>query len=139
MSTYKKGSANMILFENGTSIANKGSVIASIRPMRGSMRDTLEIVVENTDYETVASLFTDGAKFSIVLPSGDTDGGFDVYDKSAFGIAGDIVDERDGSFRVFMGAMTEKEAMEEALSALVRSGAITEQDKNGVINAKAGE
>ena len=109
----------MIQFENGTSIENYGGIIAGKRNIRGAARESLEIIIRDTDYETVSSLFVDGAKLSIVEPAPQE--GYDpaVYDKSEYDIAGDIIDKRDGSFHVFMCMKTENEIMEETLAETI--------------------
>ena len=106
----------MIRFEDGTEIENIGGIYGTIRSIRGNARDSLEIYFDNIDYATLASLFVDGARFSIVDPSVDIPGEEIVYEKYEYEIAGDIVDKRDGTFVVYMGAKTDMEAMEEELA-----------------------
>jgi hypothetical protein len=58
----------MIIFENGTEIENHGNIIGMSRDIRGKVRDSLEIIFRDADYETLESLFIDGARFSVKIP-----------------------------------------------------------------------
>ena len=86
-------------------------------------RESKSITLE-ADYETVLSLFQNGAAWAILVsgqPVEDPDTGEMVtpapirYDNSAFLVAGDITDHRDGTITVKMGRLT---ALEETLELI---------------------
>ena len=86
-------------------------------------RESKSITLE-TDYETAASLFQNGAAWAILVPCQpveDPNTGEMVtpapirYDNSAFLVAGDITDHRDGTITVKMGRLT---ALEETLELI---------------------
>lgn len=79
-------------------------------------RETKTITAEMT-YAQAASLFVDGAEWSILFDGVDADGNpvHEEYDNSDFALAGDITDHRDGTISVKMGKMTDLEEILELL------------------------
>ena len=76
-------------------------------------RESKSITLE-MDYETAKSLFVDGLAWSIVQEHEiETENGVEIqqteYDNSAFNLAGDITDHRDGRVTVKMGKLTDLE------------------------------
>lgn len=99
-------------------------IVASTRHIRGAQRESLEITVLNSTYEEIKALFVDGVHIFIREPQAQydpqtgapllDDAGQPVtklvnYDKAEYCVAGDIIDKRDGTFVVYMGAKTEAE------------------------------
>lgn len=71
-----------------------------------------------SDYATVASLFVDDAKWSIIVSHIDKQTGeeaIEEYDNSDYCMAGDIIDHRDGTISVKMGKQTDLELAYETL------------------------
>lgn len=126
-----------IVFSDGTALPALG-VWAGPKQARGERRETLTVKLAATHAEAV-SRFVDGAAFSVrqeeteVLPVLDGAGEpvldalgnstyenktmVKSYDKSAYCLAGDITDHRDGTITVMAHCKTEGELMVEALEA----------------------
>lgn len=93
-------------------------------------RDTKTITLTMTSAE-VAALLTDNTPWSIVLretvnkldndgnPTGETEEVVNEWDNSAYSLAGEITDYRDGTVSVKMGKPTESELSEATVTALV--------------------
>lgn len=93
-------------------------------------RDTKTIYL-TMSYDAVAALLPDNTPWSIVQrdmvdvldeqgkPTGKTKEVVNEYDNSAYSIAGDITDHRDGTVSIKMGKPTESELSEATVTALV--------------------
>ena len=69
-------------------------------------------------YAEAASVFTDGIKWNIVSETSNEETNeivTDIFDNSAFNVAGDITDHRDGTVSITMGKMTDLEEAYELL------------------------
>lgn len=71
-------------------------------------------------YADAAALFTDGLSWSIVRDAVDAEGNAvrNEYDNSAYSVAGDITDHRDGTVTAKMGMATDGELLSDAQAAL---------------------
>lgn len=93
-------------------------------------RDTKTIYL-TMPYDAVAALLPDNTPWSIIQrdtvdvldeqgkPTGETKEVVNEYDNSAYSIAGDITDHRDGTVSIKMGKPTESELSEATVTALV--------------------
>lgn len=93
-------------------------------------RDTKTITL-TMSHDAVAALLPDNTPWSIVLretvdvldndgnPTGETEERVQEYDNSAYSLAGDITDHRDGTVSIKMGKPTESELSEATVTALV--------------------
>lgn len=96
----------MAVYVNDKSVYHEAEYPISSEPpifeKRHDGREVLRLTI-NARYEDVARDFIEGASITISDEKGVK------YDKSAFSIAGDIVDHRDGRITVYMGKPTEAE------------------------------
>ena len=88
------------------------------RQMADALRPSVCVTVEG-DVEAVLSAFYDGVTWEIEEERTLEDGSVETvsYDKSAFCLAGDVVDHRDGRVSFYMGKKTDGELLYEALEA----------------------
>lgn len=93
------------------------AVTGRLQDAAWSGRESKEITL-SMPYADAAALFINGAAWSIVLAAEQADGTTvqETYDNSAFSIAGDLTDHRDGTVTVKMGKPTE---LENALALLL--------------------
>lgn len=93
------------------------AVTGRLQDAAWSGRESKEITL-SMPYADAAALFINGAAWSIVLDTEQADGTTvqETYDNSAFSIAGDLTDHRDGTVTVKMGKPTE---LENALALLL--------------------
>lgn len=96
---------------NGESLETQ-SVLGARLAVCGKVRPAVSIRVAGGDYETLARLFSGDTDFIL---REETQQGVLDHDYSAYTVAGDITDHRDGSFTVVMARRTEEEEEIEAL------------------------
>ena len=77
-------------------------------------RESKAITLEMT-YEEAMALFVDDLDWEIVYEDGEAT---EVYDNSAFSVAGSITDHRNGTVTVKMGVITAEEALAELMEVL---------------------
>ena len=111
--------------------------ISKYQDLNWDKRETQTIYL-TTSYAEAAALLTNGTPWSIVMretqdvydeqgqPTGETEEVVTEYDNSAYCLAGDIVDYRDGTVSVKMGKPTESELSAATVTALAGQ-AITPQ------------
>lgn len=118
----------MIRFENGTEVQTIG-VFAGAEILRGYRRDVATITTTGIDYAQAVALFTDGAKWSIVEVGEDQKE--QVYDWSSHGVAGPIIDNRDGTLIIKMGKnnTVEQDLQEQAAEAAALIAILTGGDE----------
>lgn len=104
---------NKIVFSNGE-IFDSCSYPVEIEPpifskqmlVNGINRDYLRITINNTTYEKVKANFVNNATYAIRQFDLDESGNelttYTDFDWSAYSVAGEIVDHRDGRFTVYM-------------------------------------
>lgn len=115
-----------IKFTDGIEFECISLPFSKTRNSKGKIREVLEIKIKDS-YENIKNSFIDGAEFSILifeellnisgLPTREFD--YVKYDKFDYVVAGEIVDNRDGVFTIFMGKKTEIELIEEENAALL--------------------
>ncbi len=96
------------------------SVFEKMRTLQGAARETVRATV-SASYSAVAAAFVNGAKWRIVETILNEDGTDAVaeYDKSAYSVAGDIVDHRDGRITVYMAKPTENEIIRAEIDTIL--------------------
>ena len=108
-----------IVFKDGTTFLCPERAEAPVHPFPMDGRQWRRITVKETTLEAVASSFVDNAEYTHEWDSSDR---VISEDLSAFSIAGDIVDTRDGNITVYMGKPTELDLthadLEEAEAAM---------------------
>ena len=111
-----------IVFGNGTTFNCPGQPQAPVHRYSGQDREWRKITVTAT-VEEVKAAFADGAAYSHEWDSQVTaeDGSQTMevvsQDLSAYSVAGDVVDTRDGNITVYMGKPTELELVQAQLAA----------------------
>lgn len=91
-------------------ITNEPSILEKRRILDGISRESIRITITAT-YSEVAEYFVNGANWAIEETIVD-DMGAEVtkkYNKSAYSVAGDIIDHRNGNITVYMSKPTEIE------------------------------
>ena len=115
--------AQRIVFTDGTTFACPDTPGAPTQRAPTRERDWRQITVIGV-YATIAAAFIDDVSYqrewdSETITDGETTTETVVEDMSAYCIAGQLVDLRDGTFAVYMGKKTEAEKLQEALDAAV--------------------
>lgn len=112
----------LIRFSTGEELQT-GTIFGKQEMIRGAIREALEIHFDkDCTYEQLKGLFVDGAKFSVVETIMDENTGNiteNVYPKNEYIMSGPITDNRDGSFIVYMGTLTENERLAEENAELL--------------------
>lgn len=123
----------MIRFENGTEVQTIG-IRAGLETLRGCRRDVATITTTGLDYAQAVALFTDSAKWSIVEVGEDQKE--QVYDWSSHGVAGPIIDNRDGTLIIKMG---KNNTVEQDLEGEVQNARQETVQAQAVAEALAGQ
>ena len=104
--------------------------ISKYQDLNWDKRETQTIYL-TMSHDAVAALLPSGTPWSIVMretqdvldeqgqPTGETEEVVNEYDNSAYSLAGDITDHRDGTVSIKMGKPTESELSEATVTALV--------------------
>lgn len=114
---------NKVIFADGTEfdtveypVPAEPSIFEKKRNASGVYREVIRITVA-ADHATVCEKFVDNAEFAIrqfetvIDEEGNEVEIYTDYDKSAYCVAGDIIDHRDGCITVYMGQPTEQELL----------------------------
>lgn len=105
----------MIRFEDGTEVQTTG-IFAGPEMLRGHRRDVATITTTGIEHAQAAALFADGAQWYIVETGEDA--AEQVYDWTAYTVAGPITDNRDGTLVIKMGkANTREQDLEDQVSS----------------------
>ena len=103
--------------------------ISKYQDLNWDKRETQTIYL-TMSHDAVAALLPSGTPWSIVLretvnkldndgnPTGETEERVQEYDNSAYSLAGDITDYRDGTVSIKMGKPTEAEALRSQLAEI---------------------
>ena len=130
----------MILFTSKSKALQNIKISGGLMPVKGSMREAIEITFTGTSYEELMQLFSDGAKYSVKMPDMVDDEGNiilgETSDKSEYCVAGMVADNRDGSFTVRMGAKTPEEIMSDLLNGLVKDKIISAAQKAQIVEER---
>lgn len=114
-----------IIFSDGTVFPQPETPSAVVSPLKSAGREWMRITVVGT-VEAVKAAFTDGAQYaqvwdSVAAETGETE--TLTRDLSAYSVAGEVVDHRDGTVTVLMGKPTEIEAAQYgAMVNVIREG-----------------
>ena len=114
-----------IIFSDGTVFPQPETPSAVVSPLKSAGREWMRICVVGTA-EAVKAAFTDNAQYaqawdSVAAETGETE--TLTRDLSAYSVAGEVVDHRDGTVTVLMGKPTEIEAAQYgAMVNIIREG-----------------